>query len=270
MVRTCRGFAPCRIHNAVLRRRPRGRVRRRPRPAAPPTRPRRPRRRTRARSRWGSPRRSCPARRPSCCPTAPPPPRPTRRRRCRTRSGPPTRSRTRRTATAAATAPSSRAAATTAPAPSPSRCTAAGLLEAPAGLRQLHALGREGPGHVDHGLHEPRSRLRGDRRAAARHELRRRRWRQGPRWRAKGRPRRATSPPPARLLTSLGRGQGRGARLAGGAPRVSATISSRSARRLRRRVCASRSRRCLVRRSRPAAAAPRAGGPSSSTATIVR
>ena len=39
-----------------------------------------------------------------------------------------------------------------------------------AGLRQLHELGRERQGPVDHGLHEPRSRLRGDRRPAAGYE----------------------------------------------------------------------------------------------------
>ena len=40
--------------------------------------------------------------------------------------------------------------------------------------RQLHGLGRRRPGRVDHRLHEPRPRLRGHRRAAARHERGRR------------------------------------------------------------------------------------------------
>ena len=43
------------------------------------------------------------------------------------------------------------------------------FLKQPARLRQLHELGRGRQGPLDHRLHEPRPRLRGDRRSAARH-----------------------------------------------------------------------------------------------------
>ena len=59
--------------------------------------------------------------------------------------------------------------ATTAPAPSASRSTAAGFLKSPLDSGSFMKLGPQGQGPLDHRLHEPRPRLRRDRRAAPRH-----------------------------------------------------------------------------------------------------
>ena len=169
--------------------------------------PSRPRpRRTSPRHGWRrssrSPRRSSrPARRRRCCPTARPPPRPRPRRRSRPRSSPPTSCSTSRTSTAAAT-PRSRTRATTAPAPSPTRCSAPALLKSPLDSSSLHALGPQGQGHLDHGLHEPGPRLRRHRRPAAGHVSTgvhrpsrkiARTAERGPRWRVGKRRKRAAS-----------------------------------------------------------------------------
>ena len=67
----------------------------------------------------------------------------------------------------------SRTAATTARAPSPTRCIGGGLLDgSPLDSVSFMSWGERGRGRLDHRLHEPRPRLRRDRRAAPRHERR--------------------------------------------------------------------------------------------------
>ena len=99
---------------------------------------------------------------------------------------------------------------------------AAALLKRPLDSSSFMRWGAKGPGRVVHGLHEPRSRVRRDRRPAARHELGRRRWRQGPALARQGPPVGGLQdPPPARLLERPSvRGQGRGARRSGRRPRA--------------------------------------------------
>ena len=154
---------------------------------------------------------SSPAASPSCCPTAPRPPRPTRPPRSSRRSSPPTRSRTSRTSTAAATQGRGqrlrllRHRVLRAARRRPARL--------PAGLRQLHEVGRERRGRVDHGLHEPGPRLRGDRRPAPGHERRRHPRRTTPAnaRKLKQPTRRPTSPAPAGARSSAPRAATRSA-----------------------------------------------------------
>ena len=155
--------------------------------------------------------------------------------------------------------PSVDAAATTAPAPSPTRCNAAACSKRPLDSSSFMHWGAEGPGPVVHGLHEPRPRLRGDRGPAARHQRGRRRRRQGPALARQGPPdgglQRA---PPARLLDRpSSRGQGRGARLAGGAP--TPAFRRRGSRRARRGGCGGASAPRARAAARPSVSATSAG-----------
>ena len=250
--------------------------------------PARRRRRRRRRRRCRS-RRACfraltvPGAWPRSCRVASPPPRPTRRPRSRTRSGRPTSCRSCRTSTAAAIAVHRHGL----------RLLGHRLLGA--ALRRparhavrlvvLHALGRARPGPVVHGLHEPRPRLRDHRRPAARHERRRRHAPTSPRrfrrplsaGRAGGRrcARRAATAPATRSAGNPGRKRGPSEDLArGSGPGLAAHkparwSCSRSARRLLRRVCASRSRRRSSSLSTASCGAC-AGRPCSSRATIVK